>query len=249
MYAPRVRRLAKRPAFTLIELLVVISIISLLVGIVLPALSAVRRHGTKMSCQTRMHEIARAIWAYSVSNDNRVPYIVSSLTNTSFGNISTMTDEETNPYDRERWPASLPNVLMPLYLGQDEKMFVCPAAIYGWPKASKGYRFTYRDAGANQPNGSFAAPGDYLRENFGFMDGRPMNELRVHFTGNPITDLQLRSRLRSSYVRDMIKYEGGKAIGPHNGGINVLNREFGVEFRDQKTVQTELAFGAAGVQF
>lgn len=240
---------ARRPAFTLIELLVVVSIISLLVGIALPAMSAVKRHGTKMTCQTRMHEIARAIWAYSVSNDNRVPYVFSSLTNTTFGGASTMTDEETNPYDRERWPASLPSVLMPLYLGQDEKIFVCPSAVYGWPKATKSYRFTYRDAGVNQPNGTIVPPGDYFRENFAFMDGRPMNELRVHFTGNPVIDIQLRSRLRSTYVRDMIKYEGGKALGPHNGGINVLNREFGVEYRDQKTIQNELAFGASGVQF
>lgn len=240
---------AKHSAFTLIELLVVVSIISLLIGITLPALSAVKRHGTKMTCQTRMHEIARAIWAYSVSNENRVPYVKSPLTNATFGALSTKTNEETNPYDRNLWPDSLPNVLMPLYLGMDEKVFVCPSAVYGWPKGTQSYRFTYRDSGANQPNGSDTAAGDYFRENFGFMDGRPMNELRIHFTGNPVIDVQLRGRLRSSYVRDMIKYENSKAIGPHNGGINVLNREFGVEFRDQKTVQTELAFGSAGVQF
>lgn len=238
----------QKSAFTLIELLVVTSIISLLVAIALPALSAARRHGTKMTCQTRMHEIARAIWAYSVSNDSRVPYVVSPMVNNKFDKPS-VPDEEINPYDRERWPMSLQNVLMPIYIGEDEKIFTCPAATVGWPRAGSTYRMTYRDAGVNQPNGTVSSEGTYFRETFGFMDGRSMNELRVHFTGNPIVDAQMRAWLRGGYVRDMVEREGSRVNGPHNGGINVLNREFGVEWRDNKTIQMDLATGGEGVRF
>lgn len=239
----------RRNGFTLIELLVVTSIISLLVAIVMPAMSAVRRHGTKMSCQTRMHEIARAIWAYSVSNDSRVPYVESPIVNNKFDKPS-VPDEEINPYDTDRWPLSLQNMLMPIYLGQDEKIFTCPAATVGWPRASGAFRMTFRDAGANQPNGSVSGEATYFRETFGFLDGRPMNELRIHFTGNPAVDAQRRAWARGTYVRDMVEREGsGPVSGPHDKGINVLNREFGVEFRDYKAIQPDLAPLTGGVRF
>lgn len=237
-----------RNGFTLIELLVVVAIISLLVGIIAPALSAVRRHASKMTCQTRMHEIARAIWAYSVANDSRVPYILSPMVNNKFDSAS-VPDEEINPYDRERWPLSLQNVLMPLYLGQDEKIFTCPSANRGWPRSGDSFRMTYRDAGANQPNGMVSQESSYFRETFGFMDGRPMNELRIHFTGNVMLDLQKRAWMRGGYVRDMIRRDNNRALGPHDGGINILNREFGVEFRDQKTVQQDLTPSQEGSRF
>lgn len=245
------RRQTNRSAtsgFTLIELLVSVTIISLLISIILPAMAAVRRHTTKMTCQTRMHEIARAIWAYSVANDSRVPYVVSPMVNNKFDKQS-VPDEEIDPYDRERWPLSLQNLLMPTYLGLDEKIFTCPAAKVGWPRQGGMMRMTYRDAGANQPNGGVSDPGTYYRETFGFMDGRPMNELRVHFTGNIMLDLQKVAWLRGGYVRDMIKRENNLALGPHDGGINILNREFGVEYRDQKTVQQDLTPNQEGSRF
>ncbi|RIK67340.1 MAG: hypothetical protein DCC65_07275 [Planctomycetota bacterium] len=238
----------RKNGFTLIELLVVMAILSLLISIALPAMSAARRHGTKMTCQTRMHEIARAIWAYSVSNDNRVPYVVSPMVNNKFDKAS-VPDAEINPYDRERWPLSLQNVLMPIYLGEDEKIFTCPAATVGWPRASGAFRMTFRDAGVNQPNGALNPEASYYRETFGFLDGRSMNELRVHFTGNPVVDSQMRAWLRGGYVRDMVKREGARVTGPHDGGINILNREFGVEWRDNKTIQVDLATSGEGVRF
>jgi hypothetical protein len=174
--------------------------------------------------------------------------IESPMVNNKFDKL-TIPDEEINPFDAARWPQSLQNVLLPLYLGGDEKIFVCPAALVGWPRGGGAFRMTFRDAGANQPNGTVSEPGTYFRETFGFMDGRPMNELRVHFTGNPIVDAQRTAWTRGTYVRDMVKREGSVVTGPHDRGINVLNRDFGVEYRDYKTIQADLSPVTGGVRF
>ena len=63
----------KRKGFTLIELLVVISIIALLVGILLPALSAARRTARSMICQNNLRQIGIGIWAYSYENQDLFP--------------------------------------------------------------------------------------------------------------------------------------------------------------------------------
>lgn len=242
----------RQAAFTLIELLVVIGIIALLLGIVAPGLTAAHRRAQRVTCQTQLHQIGTAIWAYSVGNDDRVPYVVSPMTNggavPGFGNLA-YPNAEVNPYDRSAWPESLQNVLMPLYLGDDRRVFTCPAANQGWPRHAGSFQMSYRDAGVNQPNGVSAPEGSYLRESFGFLDGRPMVELRIRLTGDPVVDAQLRGRLRGAYARDMVLREADRVIGPHDGGINVLNREFGVEYRDRRTTQVDLAPFGAGVRF
>src|ERR1051325_862367 len=166
----------KNRAFTLIELLVSISIISVLISFVLPALGAARRQGLRTSCQTRLREVSQALWAYSVANDNRVPYVVSPVTNGTssipgFGRAN-VPDSAINPYDPVRWPLSLQNLLLPLYLSNAKQVFVCPAARLGWPRKGPS-EMTYRDAGANQPGGAVSLENSYNRESFGFLDGRP----------------------------------------------------------------------------
>lgn len=242
----------KRNAFTLVELLVSIAIISVLIAVLLPALAGARRQGARVACQSNLRQMVQAIWAYSVANDARVPYIESPITNggsvDGYGNPSS-TDADTDPYNRELWPFSLQNVLMPLYLGGDEKIFICPAAKRGWPRDGSSVRMSYRDAGINQPNGLPTPAGSYLRESFGFLDGRPMNELRIHFTGDPIQDAQLIGQSRGMAVRDIVERRMNQIFGPHGGGVNLINREFGVEFRDRQTVQDDLGTYGGGVMF
>jgi len=247
----------RRSAFTLIELLVVIAIIALLIAVMAPALSAARQRAQRTTCQTRLREVASAIWAYSVANDGRVPYIVSPMTNGSaampgFGQDS-VTDAEINPYDDQKWPLSLQNVLLPLYLGNNRQVFVCPSAIRGWPRKGGAWQMTYRDAGINQPNGVIQevpqGQVSYNREAFGFLDGRPMNELRIRLTGHPLQDALLASYARGTYIRDMFVREGDTVRGPHGGGLNVVNREFGIEYRDQRTAQADLSINNAGARF
>ncbi len=61
----------RRGAFTLIELLVVVAIIALLIGVLLPSLSAARRQARTVMCGTQLRELARG-WTYYVHAHNDV---------------------------------------------------------------------------------------------------------------------------------------------------------------------------------
>ena len=61
---------ANRSGFTLIELLVVISIISLLMGILMPALSRARKTARTIKCASQMHQIAIAFEMWSMNHDD-----------------------------------------------------------------------------------------------------------------------------------------------------------------------------------
>lgn len=56
---------ARRRAFTLIELIVVVSIISLIVALLLPALSSSRAEGTKVKCLVNLRQIGQCMSMYS----------------------------------------------------------------------------------------------------------------------------------------------------------------------------------------
>jgi len=63
-------------AFTLIELLVVISIISLLISILLPALGAARHSARSMQCATNQRQVVFAMHAYSQNHKDWIAPIV-----------------------------------------------------------------------------------------------------------------------------------------------------------------------------
>ena len=63
----------QRRGFTLIEILVVISIISLLIGISVPALSRARENARRAKCLSNVRQLRVALQMYADSHDGRVP--------------------------------------------------------------------------------------------------------------------------------------------------------------------------------
>lgn len=243
----------RKRAFTLVELLVVVAIIALLISILVPALGEARNRAKRVVCSSNLRQIGVGIYHYWTEWNGRVPYVWSPMTNNFFGQpAARIPDAQIDPFDRQRWPESLPNQLMPRHMAEEPRIFACPSAINGWPRASNNYRYTYRPASINQPNGGQASlSGSYFREHFGFLDGRILWNFRMDLTGDPIHDAQQYAYSRGMYLRDLLEMRtaGGPIRGPHKGGIMLLNRDLQVEFRDHETVVKDLAPGGAGSRF
>jgi prepilin-type N-terminal cleavage/methylation domain-containing protein/prepilin-type processing-associated H-X9-DG protein len=113
--------------FTLIELLVVIAIISLLMGILVPVLSKVRRQAYQTLCAGNLRQVGLAIRLYADDYDGLIPFgpngrpITGSNFYTATGNVTSLLSLEDGA------PVGL-GLMLENYLAYQPKIIFCPGA-------------------------------------------------------------------------------------------------------------------------
>lgn len=129
-----------RSGFTLIELLVVISIVSLLISILLPALQGAREASRSIKCMVQIKQMSVAINAYGADYTSYYPFMLyhGSPTTPDWSWMSTLGYGSGGYQGYHNWMTDLYG-----YLG-DSKVFSCPSAKYnvkGWSYGWANYSF------------------------------------------------------------------------------------------------------------
>ncbi len=74
--ATTTRKFNHNRAFTLIELLVVVAIISVLMSILLPSLSAARKNSRRVACMSNVRQVCLATYMYTETHDRYYPTLL-----------------------------------------------------------------------------------------------------------------------------------------------------------------------------
>ena len=141
---PPVRRAGEARAFSLIELLVVIGIVTALLGVALPVLSAAKGKGREVTCLANLRQIGTAYYGYAQDHDNRFP------SSDVLGNSNYRAGDD---------PLGLPVVLTP-YLDSEHteegkikggKVWLCPGGRPTLEAYGNNYAWSRADAVTTRP--------------------------------------------------------------------------------------------------
>ncbi|HRI11616.1 MAG TPA: type II secretion system protein [Verrucomicrobiota bacterium] len=158
-----------RPAFTLIELLVVVSIVAILAGLLLPALSRARAHAVGLVCTTNLRQMQQALLLYAHDNQDRLvnnfdggrPYRRPSV-NLELNWVNNVLNWELDSGNTNL--SFLSRSPLGSYVGRSADLFLCPSDHVlssiqrqsGWSRRVRSISLNAMvgDAGANVTNGS-----------------------------------------------------------------------------------------------
>ncbi|MHC4950941.1 MAG: type II secretion system protein, partial [Planctomycetota bacterium] len=127
----------KKIGFTLIELLVVIAIIAMLLSILMPALSAVKKKAQQVVCMANLSQWGLVLTLYTEDHDNR--FFAGSFNYTDPNGVTHASSES------DLWPYALE----PYY--QTHDLMVCPGSPFRTPQIHKPSQI--EEAGGNLTGG------------------------------------------------------------------------------------------------
>jgi prepilin-type N-terminal cleavage/methylation domain-containing protein len=123
--------MAKNRAFTLVELLVVIAIIAVLIGILLPSLSAARRQAQATNCLSNQRQLIAALLMYCQDNKGTFPggegWTYWNGVPAHFNGLASWDTNALNPYSCNQDEKAGPTYLAK-YVGKSKKIPACPSA-------------------------------------------------------------------------------------------------------------------------
>ncbi len=140
------RKVAQRGGFTLIELLVVVSIIGLLIGILLPALSTARKAAAQVKDGAQLREIQRGLITFSQNNRDQFP-VPSKLdklnyTETGGGTAGSITQSGQLANKQKQYDRTGAILAVLVYNGYvSPEQLVCPAEADGGIRPDKDFQY------------------------------------------------------------------------------------------------------------
>ncbi len=224
-------RIRPQRGFTLIELLVVVAIVSLLLGMIAPALHDARRRCKLVMCGNNLRSIWTGVQTYVLESADRVPFMED----------VNLTNPNADPFDENSRTTA--GVVMLKYVQPGS--WRCPDAVAGFPlNAGRGaFRMTYVFSTAgpvgagipydSHPQARSGGPLDPAMSNYVHFDGRParlMDGRRYVAPPNGLNENRKgRWSVRFPVIADAIEFDRGsqsQPIYPHRG---VLKRRFDLE--------------------